>query len=108
MAPQTIRLSSKGSGGYPKSLRTAHRWNPGTEFIIEQRPDGILLRPKQKTCKASMGRPDATRLSHLDDAIKAVDLVLTPEERTALEAPYQPRAIAGHIQPSAARMLKSQ
>jgi len=50
----------------------------------------------------------ATRLSHLEDAIKAVDLVLTTEERTVLEAPYQPRAIAGHIQPSAARMLKSQ
>jgi aryl-alcohol dehydrogenase-like predicted oxidoreductase len=49
----------------------------------------------------------STRLSHLDDAIKAVDLVLTPEERGALEAPYQPRAITGHIQPSAARMIKS-
>src|SRR6185369_6677323 len=48
----------------------------------------------------------ATRLSHLEDAIKAVDLILTPEERGVLEAPYQPRAIAGHIQPSAARMIK--
>ncbi len=49
----------------------------------------------------------ATRLSHLEDAIKAAHLILTAEERAALEAPYQPRAITGHIQPSAARMVKS-
>jgi 1-deoxyxylulose-5-phosphate synthase len=49
----------------------------------------------------------ATKLSHVEDAIKAVDLVLTDEERNALEAPYQPRAIVGHTQPAAARMLKS-
>jgi aryl-alcohol dehydrogenase-like predicted oxidoreductase len=49
----------------------------------------------------------STRLGHLEDAIKAVDLVLTPQERSALEAPYQTHSIAGHIQPSAARMLKS-
>jgi 1-deoxyxylulose-5-phosphate synthase len=49
----------------------------------------------------------ATRLSHVEDAIKAVDLVLTDEEKAALEAPYQSRRISGHPQPSAARMLKS-
>jgi aryl-alcohol dehydrogenase (NADP+) len=48
----------------------------------------------------------STRLSHLEDAISAVDLVLTGEERIALEAPYQSRVTAGHTQPSAARMLK--
>ncbi len=47
----------------------------------------------------------ATKLGHIDDAIKAVDLVLTPEENTALETPYRPRAIAGHPQPNARRML---
>jgi 1-deoxyxylulose-5-phosphate synthase len=49
----------------------------------------------------------STKLNHLEDAINAVDLVLTDEERNALEAPYQPRAIAGHTQPSAGRMLES-
>ena len=48
----------------------------------------------------------ATRLTHLEDAIKSVDVDLTLEERSILEAPYQPRALAGHIQPSAARMIK--
>ena len=35
----------------PKSLCTAHRWKPGTEFIVEERPDGILLKPKQKRAR---------------------------------------------------------
>lgn len=33
----------------PKSIRSAHRWRPGTEFIVEERTDGILLRPKTRT-----------------------------------------------------------
>jgi AbrB family looped-hinge helix DNA binding protein len=51
MASQTIRLSAKGQVVIPKSLREAHRWKPGTEFIVEERPDGILLRPKQKRAR---------------------------------------------------------
>jgi len=29
----------------PKSVRDAHHWQPGTEFIVENLPDGVLLRP---------------------------------------------------------------
>lgn len=38
----------------------------------------------------------ATKLSHLDAAIRAVDLRLSEEERSALEAPYRPHAVRGH------------
>lgn len=48
MATQTIKLSSRGQVVIPKTLRTAHRWKPGTEFIAEEREDGILLKPKGK------------------------------------------------------------
>ena len=37
----------------------------------------------------------ATKLSHLDDAISAVDLTLTAEEIATLEAPYRPKAVQG-------------
>jgi aryl-alcohol dehydrogenase-like predicted oxidoreductase len=37
----------------------------------------------------------ATKPHHLDDAIAAVDLVLTEEEIARLEEPYQPHAVAG-------------
>ena len=37
----------------------------------------------------------ATKASHIEDAVAAADLVLTPEERTRLEADCQPHAVAG-------------
>ena len=42
---KTIKLSSKGQVILPKAVREAHRWEPGTEFIVEDTEDGILLRP---------------------------------------------------------------
>jgi len=45
---ETTRLSSKGQVILPKSVRDAHHWEPGTEFEVEDRPEGILLRPKKR------------------------------------------------------------
>jgi aryl-alcohol dehydrogenase-like predicted oxidoreductase len=39
----------------------------------------------------------ATKPHHLDDAIAAVDLELTPEEISQLEEPYTPCAVAGFV-----------
>jgi aryl-alcohol dehydrogenase-like predicted oxidoreductase len=38
----------------------------------------------------------ATRLAHLDDALAALSLALTPEELAAVDTPYVPHAVAGH------------
>ena len=38
----------------------------------------------------------ASKERHLDDAIAAMDLTLTDDEKAKLEAPYVPHAIAGH------------
>jgi aryl-alcohol dehydrogenase-like predicted oxidoreductase len=38
----------------------------------------------------------ATKLPHLDAAIRSVDVALTEDEIARLEAPYQPHAISGH------------
>jgi aryl-alcohol dehydrogenase-like predicted oxidoreductase len=37
----------------------------------------------------------ATKLEHLETAIRALDLVLTDDETAALEAPYRPHAVKG-------------
>lgn len=42
---ETTKLSSKGQIIIPKGLRVARGWEPGTSFEIEERQDGILLRP---------------------------------------------------------------
>jgi aryl-alcohol dehydrogenase-like predicted oxidoreductase len=38
----------------------------------------------------------ATRLRHLEEAIAAVDVVLSDDEAARLEAPYRPHAVLGH------------
>lgn len=37
----------------------------------------------------------ATKLHHIEDAVKAVDLTLTPEEITYLEEAYVPHRLVG-------------
>ncbi|MGH7916652.1 MAG: AbrB/MazE/SpoVT family DNA-binding domain-containing protein [Candidatus Binataceae bacterium] len=43
---ETTRLSTKGQVVLPKSLRASRRWRPGTEFIVQECEEGILLKPK--------------------------------------------------------------
>ena len=42
-----IRLSSKGQLVLPASLRDAYRWCAGDEFVVEEVPEGLLLRPRK-------------------------------------------------------------
>jgi AbrB family looped-hinge helix DNA binding protein len=44
---ETTRLSTKGQIVLPKALRESRAWTAGTEFTVEERPEGILLRPKR-------------------------------------------------------------
>jgi len=41
----TTRLSSKGQVILPKSVRDARSWEVGTQFAVEDVPEGVLLRP---------------------------------------------------------------
>ena len=59
---ETTRLSSKGQIVLPGSIRNAHQWQPGTEFIVEDRPEGILLRP--------VVRSPATRIEDVAGCLK--------------------------------------
>ncbi len=47
----------------------------------------------------------ATRVEHVTEAFKAIDLQLSSEEIETLEKPYRPHPILGHEQPDARRML---
>ena len=42
----TTTLSSKGQVIIPKEVRTEHHWLPGTEFVVEDLGDAVLLRPR--------------------------------------------------------------
>ncbi len=38
----------------------------------------------------------ATRMEHLEEAVKALEITLNEEERKALEDPYEPHPVLGH------------
>ena len=40
----TITLSTKGQVSLPKSIRQRRQWDVGTRLIVEDRPEGVLLR----------------------------------------------------------------
>lgn len=44
---RTSRLSTKGQLVLPKEIRASRAWGPGTEFLIEETAEGILLRPSR-------------------------------------------------------------
>ncbi len=48
----------------------------------------------------------ATRIKHLEEAFKSVEIKLNSEEIEALEKPYRPHPILGHQQPEPRRMAK--
>lgn len=41
----TSRLSTKGQIVLPKAIRESHAWKAGMEFLVEDTPEGVLLRP---------------------------------------------------------------
>ncbi len=41
---ETVRLSTKGQVVIPKEIRNRHRWEAGTELVIEDRGDLLVLR----------------------------------------------------------------
>lgn len=42
---ETTRLSSKGQVVLPLSVRRNRKWEAGTQLLVEETPEGVLLRP---------------------------------------------------------------
>lgn len=71
------RLSSKGQLVLPKEIRTSRAWGPGTEFLIEETEEGLLLRPSRRfppaTIESVVGclkpKGKAATLAEMDAAI---------------------------------------
>ena len=41
----TTTVSTKGQVVLPKAIRRALRWTAGTRLVVENAPDGVLLKP---------------------------------------------------------------
>ena len=79
-----------------------------TDFDIADRVQAVArergLPPAQIALAWLLGHPavaapivGATKLQHLDDAVAAVEVTLSEEERRRLEEPYQPHPISGIV-----------
>ncbi len=44
----TTRLSTKGQLILPKAIREKLKWHPGTELVIEDTAEGVLIKPAPK------------------------------------------------------------
>ncbi len=47
-------VSSKGQVVLPKAIREKRRWTAGTPLVVEERPEGILLRSVEDKRKYSV------------------------------------------------------
>ena len=66
------KLSTKGQVVLPKAIREKRGWGPGAELIVEERPEGVLLRPAPKAA--------ATRFEDVRGSLGPVDRVVSIEE----------------------------
>ncbi len=48
------KISTKGQVVLPKALREKRRWKAGTRLTVEERPDGVLLKPVEKKKKLTI------------------------------------------------------
>ena len=66
------RISTKGQVVLPKALRDRRGWVAGAELIVEERPEGVLLRAAPKK--------EATRVEDVFGCLGPVDRVVSVEE----------------------------
>ncbi len=105
------------SGGTPRAVGDSY-----SEQLYDNPADWNVVDALEKVAKARgvamaevalawlLARPGvaapivgATKLEHLETALRAVDITLTPDECAALEAPYQPHGVRGFAFPEPQR-----
>ena len=66
------RVSTKGQVILPKAIRDRRGWTAGAELIVEDKPEGVLLRAASKT--------GATQVEDVFGCLGPVDRVVSIEE----------------------------
>ena len=55
---ETVVLSSKGQFVLPKTIRDRHHWDAGTEFMVIDRGDEVVLKPVKPFAETSFESPN--------------------------------------------------
>ncbi len=77
---ETTRLSTKGQVTLPMRILESRSWRPGTELVVEETAEGVLLRPAARFAPTK-----------LDDVVGCL-----PSERRA-NTPAQMRAAVAQV-----------
>jgi AbrB family looped-hinge helix DNA binding protein len=81
-------ISSKGQVVLPKAIRDKRRWKTGMRLTVEERPDGVLLKP--------VGRQRVRTIDDWAGIVKYRGPALTVDEiNAAVEKEFQRRHARG-------------
>ncbi len=67
------KVSTKGQIVLPKAIRDRRGWGAGMELVIEERPEGVLLRALAK-------KAEPTRVEDVFGSLGPVDRIVSIEE----------------------------
>jgi AbrB family looped-hinge helix DNA binding protein len=82
---ETAVLSSKGQIVIPKPVRDSHRWEPGTQFTVEDTGDAVVLRPVK-----------AGRVTRLEDVAGSLKYDGPPISIDDMNAAIEAEVLARH------------
>lgn len=83
---EKTRLSSKGQVILPAAIRASRKWEPGTEFAVEETVEGVLLRPL---------RPFP--VTRLEDVIGCANYTGTPHTLEEMDEAISQEVLARHV-----------
>jgi len=55
---ETVRLSIKGQFVLPKAIRDLHHWGPGTEMLVMDTEEGVLIKPLKPFAATTFEPPE--------------------------------------------------
>ncbi len=65
----TTRLDKAGRLELPRDMLEIHHWQAGTEFTVEDRPEGVLLRPLNGDLRPVKATPAGSGATGRDRAL---------------------------------------
>jgi aryl-alcohol dehydrogenase-like predicted oxidoreductase len=104
--PADAQVRSGGTARAASDSYSPHLYDTPSDWDVVDAVEGVAKLRGATMAEVALawllGRPGvsapivgATKLEHLDTALRALDLALSDDERAALEAPYRPHAVRG-------------
>jgi AbrB family looped-hinge helix DNA binding protein len=84
------KVSTKGQVVLPKAIRDKRRWKAGTLLTVEDRPEGVLLKPVEKKEKKKLTINDWAGILKYKGPPRAVE-----EMNAAIEKEFRRRYARG-------------